>query len=1145
MRADNTWIMDDATRNRFLKKYKTQVASATSTICATLSVTPLENIKTRMQTHNFQNVFQCVRYLWRTEGPRGYVAGALPPLASVTAVRVVNFSTYNVAKHRISEFVERITGESPLATYNTPGSSPTVSTLFTFTAAGFIAGLITSPLACPFELAKNVVQTSVLVAHRSQASPDAVRDPSLRTRPRLGTIEAIRQIVRRYGFRGLYTGFHLHAMRDTIGSGLYFSVYETVKQLAAKELGPDKSPFGGPMIAGAICSTVPWFCTYPLDTRKTRAQSVLLGKSKEVGEASAAVSKSIPNSGRPLLTATTFDCDASHASTTIMTSNILQVPFRRSHAVSLSDAITQYISSKYDQRPDMFADDLLIIDRLRNEAINVQEPHVSGISRLVTYAAQLKWLGGKFPVDVGVEFPWYPAFGFNTTRPISQNNLRFELANILFNLAALYSQLAFSVNRTTSDGLKQACNYFCQSAGVLLHLRADILPDLRTSPPEDMDEMTLQSLEQLLLAQAQECFWQKAVKDGLKDASIARLAAKVSDFYAEAGDCAVKSNAVSPEWIHHMTAKHHHFAAAAQYRQSLDCLEKRKYGEEVARLRDSEACVNEALKESRWINRAVLGDLNGLKSRVSEDLKRATKDNDVIYLNPVPPKSELKIIDRACMVAAKAPSQVTDAISMLGENGPLGQPLFAKLVPYAVHIAASIYSDRRDRLVNERIIGELETMTDKLRDLLSSLNLPGSLQALEKPLGLPPTLVAHAEEMRQQDGLHRLRRSLEDIAKVKANDKAVYNEGVELLAAEKAEDEASRRKYGTDRWTRQTSEAAAPKLYTTSSEISGYFTSAQSSDNLVEQKLRDSEAVFRVLTGTNRDLEMYVPSSRRAAIPPEVERELIRLRGCLSEVSRLESRRKRRAQALKEKARADDVTQALLKETARLEREFPMQPIQASQFEDLFEEQLHLYDSDLEMVAQEQHDQDQIAAQVREANRAFTRAHKGDASTKEREKALQELENGYLKYKEIISNIEVGRKFYNDLAKIVGRFRDDCKAFVHQRRMEASQLESDIASAAAMASLNISQPRLRQSQQPPHQPQLSSPPAAVQPPVQVQPSRPPEEPLTAPQPTRAPVAPPAVPTPGMWSPEMGIRFGGGNNRGQPGQWDPSDGIRFG
>lgn len=152
------------------------------------------------------------------------------------------------------------------------------------------------------------------------------------------------------------------------------------------------------------------------------------------------------------------------------------------------------------------------------------------------------------------------------------------------------------------------------------------------TPPEDMDTATLESLQQLMLAQAQECFWQKAVMDGYKDASIAKLAAKVSDFYSEAGDWGVKSEAVSSEWIHHMTAKHHHFAAAAQYRQACDCLEKRKYGEEVARLRDSMLCVNEALKEARYINKAVMGDLNGLKSRVADDLSRAEKDNDLIYL---------------------------------------------------------------------------------------------------------------------------------------------------------------------------------------------------------------------------------------------------------------------------------------------------------------------------------------------------------------------------------------------------------------------------------------------------------------------------------------------------------------------------------
>ena len=92
------------------------------------------------------------------------------------------------------------------------------------------------------------------------AAPDAVRDPNLRNKPRLNTIEAVKQIVQRYGLRGLYTGFHLHALRDSVGSALYFGVYETVKQITAKKLGPDTSPFGGTMVAGAVCSTVPWFC---------------------------------------------------------------------------------------------------------------------------------------------------------------------------------------------------------------------------------------------------------------------------------------------------------------------------------------------------------------------------------------------------------------------------------------------------------------------------------------------------------------------------------------------------------------------------------------------------------------------------------------------------------------------------------------------------------------------------------------------------------------------------------------------------------------------------------------------------------------------------------------------------------------------
>lgn len=207
---------------------------------------------------------------------------------------------------------------------------------------------------------------------------------------------------------------------------------------------------------------------------------------------------------------------------------------------------------------------------------------------------------------------------------------------MLYNLAALYCQLGVATNHTDVDGLKTAASYFSQAAGVFSHMKTVVLPELRMpTPPEDMDETTLESLMQLMLAQSQECFWLKAVTEKYKDATISKLAARLSDLYNLASEAAMKSESISSSWIHHMSAKHHHFAAAAQYRASMDCLEKRKYGEEVARLQDAVLCAEEGLKEVRggYVSKIVQGELNALKTRIQEDLKRAERDNDMIYLS--------------------------------------------------------------------------------------------------------------------------------------------------------------------------------------------------------------------------------------------------------------------------------------------------------------------------------------------------------------------------------------------------------------------------------------------------------------------------------------------------------------------------------
>lgn len=200
-----------------------------------------------------------------------------------------------------------------------------------------------------------------------------------------------------------------------------------------------------------------------------------------------------------------------------------------------------------------------------------------------------------------------------------------------------------------------------------------------------------------------------------------------------------------------------------------------------------------------------------------------------------------------------------------------------------------------------------------------------------------------------------------------------------------------------------------------------------------------------------------------------------------------------------------------------------------------------MYDVDQDMVQEEEKEQAEATKRLQDANASFLIARRGDQSTKQREQALQNLENAYFKYKEIISNSDVGRKFYNDLAKIVNRFRDDVRSFAYQRKSEASQIESDLATR--MSSLNLQQATSeslqKQKAADAQNPQYGADAHA-------------ETPLTAPKPTRASVAPS-----GMWTPDVGIKFGtvgavptsSGNARpangpAQDGRWDPTKGLKF-
>lgn len=398
------------------------------------------------------------------------------------------------------------------------------------------------------------------------------------------------------------------------------------------------------------------------------------------------------------------------------------------------------------------------------------------------------------------------------------------------------------------------------------------------------------------------------------------------------------------------------------------------------------------------------------------------------------------------MAVARTPPQVANPYDFFGDQAEFGQALFSRLVPFSVHVATTIYEGRRDQLVNRTIIPGLETLNEQMHSLLSSLDLPGSLQALEKPMGIPPSLQQHAEELRQADAVARVHKSFADIEKLRAADMAIFEEGKSLLETEEEEDERFRTRYGTDRWRRpeSRSDPEGTSLWGLVSQFETWFSQSVASDGNVRKKFAAIEDVLAILCGPTRSLTEYIPSSSSREMADELKPVVGRLRSAYSDVLRLESRRRKKVEALREAARKDDIKPDILKEAARLERTYPNTALDAAHFEEFFDKRLdRLYEPEQEALDKEAEDQERLLSEVERVNKEFEsqKLRAGSRGNRAREQVLQKLDDAYFKYKETVNNLEEGRSFYNQLNQHVGQqFRDVVKGWVARRRMEARTL---------------------------------------------------------------------------------------------------------
>ncbi|XP_056317795.1 rhophilin-2 isoform X2 [Danio aesculapii] len=252
------------------------------------------------------------------------------------------------------------------------------------------------------------------------------------------------------------------------------------------------------------------------------------------------------------------------------TSSIPLIPLglKETKDVDFSVPLKDFILEHYSEDGSNFQNQIDDLMDLR-QACRTPSRNNSGVDLIANYFSQLSFLETRFfsPTrQIGIFFTWYDSF---TGMPVCQNNISLERASMLFNMAALYSQIGTRADRQTQAGLEDAIAAFQKSAGVLHFLKETFTH----TPSYDMSPAMLSMLFRLMLAQAQECLFEQITLPGIRNEffsllKMAQEAAKVGETYAQVHqsmiETPIKSN-VPFFWTTMSQLKINHYDSLAHY----------------------------------------------------------------------------------------------------------------------------------------------------------------------------------------------------------------------------------------------------------------------------------------------------------------------------------------------------------------------------------------------------------------------------------------------------------------------------------------------------------------------------------------------------------------------------------------------------
>lgn len=192
-----------------------------------------------MQWHPNKSMMQVVHSCFKKEGIYGFYKGMGFPIASVSFLNAIVFSTNEVSKIMLGYHNE--------------------NSLLEGTITGAIAGLINSVVVTPVELVKCRLQ--VQTGSKTEARYKGITD-------------CIKQSYHDKGIKGVYQGNVITMIREIFGYGAQFGTYYFSKNMISNLTNTEIKDLGNfsLMTAGAISGVFCWLVSYPQDVIKTNIQ---------------------------------------------------------------------------------------------------------------------------------------------------------------------------------------------------------------------------------------------------------------------------------------------------------------------------------------------------------------------------------------------------------------------------------------------------------------------------------------------------------------------------------------------------------------------------------------------------------------------------------------------------------------------------------------------------------------------------------------------------------------------------------------------------------------------------------------------------------------------------------------------------------